>query len=85
MKPGPNASKSPTPREIKVLRITADGCSLQEAAERLGPPWTSSRISHVLSCLYTRLGIKDLATYHTRKDRRTMAINICKHEGWWPE
>ncbi len=74
--------QKPTPREMRVLRAVEDGCSLKVAAERLGIP--VSQVSHILSSLYTRLKIKDLSTsYHTRKDRRRMAVSICKREGWW--
>lgn len=68
---------------MKALRATADGCSLVEGAARCG--WTSQHLSHVLSCVYRRLGIKDQGDYWTRKERRQAAIKICKANGWWPE
>jgi DNA-binding NarL/FixJ family response regulator len=79
-KPGPKASKRPTPREMRVLRATADGCSLKVAAERLGIP--EQQVAHILSHVYRRLFIPDLG-YARRKERRQLAIDICVANHWW--
>lgn len=84
VKRGRQPSEKPTPREFKVLRAVADGCSLQEAARRLGPPWTAQRVSHVLTHVYRRLQVQPRG-YWERKERRQDAINICKANGWWKD
>jgi DNA-binding NarL/FixJ family response regulator len=74
----------PTPRELRVLVACADGCSLQVAAARLGEPWDDQRVSCVLTHLYRRLKIQDRG-YWGRKERRQLAVRICKANGWWPQ
>lgn len=81
-KPGPAPSERPTPREIKALVAVADGAPLSEAARDLG--WQTGHLAHVLSCVYTRLGVKDLPAHRLSHDRRHAAIRICKQRGWWP-
>ena len=71
----------PTPRELAALRAVADGSSLTKAAPDLG--LTASALGSILSCLYERLVIKDLGEHPLSQDRRRMAVNICKREGWW--
>lgn len=80
-KRGPRASVKPTPRELRVLKVVADGIPLTEAARRLEVP--VGYVSHVLSCLYRRLGIKDIGAHPQSHDRRRLAVRICKTNGWW--
>lgn len=79
MMPGPRASESPTPRELKALKAITD-LPWVKAAESIGVP--PSELGSILSRLYRRLGITNYSTRQTT-DRRRMAVNICKREGWW--
>jgi hypothetical protein len=73
----------PTPREIKALKAVQDGSPLSVAAARVGMSTTS--LGSLLSVVYRRLGIRRSAVHRLSKDRRRMAVNICKREGWWPD
>lgn len=75
--------EQPTPREIRALQAVEDGSPLTVAASRLGIPVSS--LGSILSGVYARLLVKDLGVHHLSQDRRRMAINICKREGWWPD
>ena len=75
--------RRPTPREIRALKAVEDGSSLAVAADRLGIPRPA--LASVLSGLYLRLGITTRSPHRLSTDRRRMAVNICKREGWWPE
>jgi hypothetical protein len=73
----------PTPREICALKAVEDGSSLTEAAAKLGI--TAPALGSILSGAYARLLVKDMGEHHLSQDRRTMAIKICKENGWWDE
>lgn len=77
--PGPRASEAPTPRELKALKA-ADSLPWVKAAQSIG--LSPAELGSVLSRLYRRFGITDYSTRETT-DRRRMAVNICKREGWW--
>jgi len=72
----------PTPREIRALQAAEDGVSLAVAGARVG--LTAAAVGSLLSHAYDRLKIKDQGSHHLSQDRRRMAVNICKREGWWP-
>jgi hypothetical protein len=71
----------PYPKQLEALRTVADGCSLTEGARRMGIK--SPALGALLSGAYSRLKIKDLGGHHLSQDRRRIAVNICKREGWW--
>lgn len=73
----------PTEREIKALLAVQDGSSLAVAGARLG--LSAPALGSILSHAYDRLKVKDLARHHLSRDRRELAIKICKDHGWWPE
>lgn len=72
----------PTEREIRALKAVESGRSLTEAGKDLG--LTAAALSSILSRIYLRLSLPmvDSKTHFTH-ERRRMAINICKREGWW--
>lgn len=73
----------PTPREIKALKAVQHGAPLAVAAKQLGI--TRQQLGHILSHAYDRLKVKDMGQHHLSKERRSMAIDVCIRNGWWPE
>lgn len=78
-----NYPTRPTTRELNALKAVEDGSPLTVAAPRLGI--TAPALGSILSAVYARLNVKDMGEHHLSQDRRRMAINICKREGWWEE
>jgi DNA-binding NarL/FixJ family response regulator len=77
------APRRPQPNQIEALQAAADGCSLAVAAQRIDI--TVQMIASRLSHCYDRLGIDRPGGMHSLSpDRRYMAIQVCRDNGWWP-
>jgi DNA-binding NarL/FixJ family response regulator len=71
----------PTPREMRALHAVQDGVSLAVAGARMG--LSAAAIGSLLSAAYDRLKIKDLGKHHLSRNRRDLAVRLCKKNGWW--